>query len=556
MRRAALALFCLFATFQAVAQKWQPINADELKMTSVKEAPGAGAVILWREMNGDDNIYMSSEYVRIKILTEAGRAQADIKLPFYESAQRVQDISGRTIHPDGTIINFDGKVFTKTDRYRGERTVVKSFTLPDVTVGSIVEYKFTRRWDEHTVYNTFWDIQQELFQKHAKFRLKMFEGDLQTRGGTHTYWNSFNLPTGTAVKNQGGALQYELSDIPAFEREENMPPFRQLAIGVYIYYGGSDTKPEEFWRNEGKEWAKSLDHFIGHAGTVQEIALQAAPANLPPAERLHKLYDRAQQIRNLSYERDRTEQEAKAEAINKENNNAEAVLKRGYGVHNQINRTFIALARAAGFEANAMNVASREHTFFNMGMLSSWQLDREIAVVTVDGKDEYLDPGTKFCPYGLLDWRYTYSGGLRQIKGGDTKLAQVPPADYRKAAISRAANVKLDGEGTLTGSFEVLYVGLEALTRRLSGLEEDDAAHRKEIEDEGKQWFPVASDVKLTSLEDWDNPNKPIHAKFSVSVSNFATSTGSRLLLPSSIFANEYRRTFDHESRRYPVYFH
>src|SRR5437588_205121 len=83
----------------------------------------------------------------------------------------------------------------------------------------------------------------------------------------------------TSVQNQGGALQYERSDIPAFEREENMPPFRQLAIGVYIYYGGSDTKPEEFWRNEGKEWAKSLDHFIGHAGTVQEIALQAAPAN-------------------------------------------------------------------------------------------------------------------------------------------------------------------------------------------------------------------------------------------------------------------------------------
>jgi len=128
-------------------------------MTSVKEAPGANAVILYREINGDDNLYSSTEYVRTKILTEAGRSQADIKLPFFESGQRVLDIAGRTIHPDGSIVNFNGKAFTKTDRYHGEKMVVKAFTLPEVTVGSIVEYKFTRRWDEYTVYNVAADVE-------------------------------------------------------------------------------------------------------------------------------------------------------------------------------------------------------------------------------------------------------------------------------------------------------------------------------------------------------------------------------------------------------------
>ncbi|GAC1652024.1 MAG: hypothetical protein NVS9B15_12470 [Acidobacteriaceae bacterium] len=443
------------------AQKWQPVNPDELKMTSVKEAPGANAVILYREINGDDNLYSSTEYVRTKILTEAGRSQADIKLPFFERGQRVMDIAGRTIHPDGSIVNFNGKTFTKTDRYHGEKTVVKAFTLPEVTVGSIVEYKFTRRWDEYTVYNTFWEVQQDLYQKHAKFMLKMFQKALNTRGGTHLLWNAINLPAGTSVKTQGESLSYELSDIPGFEREENMPPYRELAMGVYIYYGGSDVKPQEFWKNEGKEWAKNFDHYIGHAGTVQDVANQVAPASLDPEQRLRKLYERAQQIRNISFERERTEKEAKAEDINKDNQNAENVIKRGYGSHEDINRAFIALARAAGFEASGMEVSSREHVFFNPGMLTSHQLKREIAVVQVNGKPVYLDPGTKFCPYGLLDWRYTSSAGIRQIRGGDTKLEQVPPPDPRQAAVSRGANLEIDADGNLSGSFTVLYQGLE-----------------------------------------------------------------------------------------------
>ncbi len=181
-----------------------------------------------------------------------------------------------------------------------------------------------------------------------------------------------------------------------------------------------------------------MDHFVGHSSTVLNTANQAAPASLAPEQRLRKLYERAQQIRNLSFERDRTQKEAKAEEIAKENNSAEDVIKRGYGTHDEINRTFIALARSAGFTANGMHVASRESTFFNPGMLTGWQLTDEIAVVSVDKKDVYLDPGMKYCPYDLLDWRLTSSEGIRQIKDGETRLEQVPSPDPRRAAVSRA----------------------------------------------------------------------------------------------------------------------
>jgi hypothetical protein len=326
-------------------------------------------------------------------------------------------------------------------------------------------------------------------------------------------------------------------------------------MGVLIYYGGSDTKPDAFWHSEGKDWAKEVDHFIGHGNKVQEAANEVAPATLKPEERLRKLYERAQQIRNLSFEHDKTEQVAKAEEVGKTNSSAEDVIKRGYGTHEQINRTFIGLARAAGFDANAMNVASREDIFFMPNMLTTWQLGNEIAVVTVDGKEEYLDPGMKFCPYGLLDWRLTGSKGLRQIKGGETKLDLVPPPDPRKAAIIRGAQLEMDQEGNIKGTLTVVYQGQEALSLRVGGMDEDEAAHKKDVEDLAKRWFPVASEVKLEELSDWDNFNQAIKAKFSIEMANFGSSMGSRLLVPGNLFANSYKRSFDHEKRKWPVYF-
>ena len=59
---------------------FQPISPEELKMTSEPQAPGAPAVILFREVDRDDNGRTSHEdnYIRIKILTEEGLKYAEV----------------------------------------------------------------------------------------------------------------------------------------------------------------------------------------------------------------------------------------------------------------------------------------------------------------------------------------------------------------------------------------------------------------------------------------------------------------------------------------------
>src|SRR5579863_6964145 len=104
------------AVFAAIAHadQWTAPTAEELKMTSQPEVPGAAAVYLYKEEITDDKLHMWSKYVRLKVLTEAGKEFANVELKQYSSDEggyTISAIAGRTIHPDGTIIPFTGKPF-------------------------------------------------------------------------------------------------------------------------------------------------------------------------------------------------------------------------------------------------------------------------------------------------------------------------------------------------------------------------------------------------------------------------------------------------------------
>ncbi|HSY93631.1 MAG TPA: DUF3857 domain-containing protein, partial [Candidatus Binatus sp.] len=115
-------------------------------MTSEPKAPGAPAIILFHQVDRDDRGQTAHEdvYFRIKILTEEGRKYADVEIPFWKDQGNVINIHARTIKPDGTIINFSGKAFDKSIiKARGVKYLAKTFTMPDVQPGAILEYYYT-----------------------------------------------------------------------------------------------------------------------------------------------------------------------------------------------------------------------------------------------------------------------------------------------------------------------------------------------------------------------------------------------------------------------------
>src|SRR5437899_1805419 len=142
----------------SAGDEWQPVSQEELKMTSEPKAPGAPAIILYRQVDRDDSASRTPhefDYVREKIFTEEGGKYADVEIPFVKNVENIHGIKARTIRPDGTIVNFDGKIYEKEIvKARGFKYLAKTFTLSDVQPGSIIEYHYSADFPEYRIYRS------------------------------------------------------------------------------------------------------------------------------------------------------------------------------------------------------------------------------------------------------------------------------------------------------------------------------------------------------------------------------------------------------------------
>jgi len=538
--------------------EWLPITLEELKMTSEPKAPGAPAIILYRQIDRDDSDARTPHeynYVRTKILTEEGRKYADVEIPFFKENENIVSVRARTIRPDGAIVNFDGKVYEKEIvKARGVKFLAKTFTLSDVQPGSIIEYHYTVDFKEYYVFNSHWTLSEELFTKLGKYTLKPY-----AQFALQWTWPN-GLPEGTAPPAQqndarGNFIRMEARDIPAFQVEDDMPPANAMKYMVDFIYADGDLEkdPEKFWKKRGKKLYDQTEGFVGKRKAMEEAVAQIVSPNDPPQTKLQKIYAKTQSIKNTSYQIERSEQEQKR-SKEKEVGNVEEVLKRGYGDGDQITWLFLGLARAAGFEASPVIMSTREDHFFRKNLMNGRDLHTNIVQVKLDGKEMYLDPGAAFTPFGMLPWTETETPGLKLDKDGGTWVTP-PCPDSSASKIVRKAVMKLNKEGTLEGKLTVTFSGLEAAWRRAKERNQDEVHKKKMLEDYVQEMVPVGINVELTSKPDWASSSPDFVAEYTLEVPGWVSGAGRRALMPMGLFSAPEKHVYEHSTRVHPLYF-
>jgi hypothetical protein len=544
----------------SAGDEWQPITQEELKMTSLPEAPGAAAVFLYREVNRNDFGIQRGRgateynYVRIKIFTEEGRKFANVDIPFQNQRTNISGIRARTIHPDGTIANFDGKIYEQTvEKTHGVKYLAKTFTLPDVGVGSIIEYHFNVDFQDYYLFRSYWVVSAELFTRRAVFSLKPYD-----RYPWTVQWSwPAGLPKGTEPPKEGPdhIVRMTSENIPAFVIEDHMPPRNELEYRVVFTY--HDENPErdvdKYWKQFDKKKNGQVEAFIDKRKAMEQaLASIVAPSDSPEVK-LQKIYARLQQIQNLSYLPRKSAEERKHENI-KENKDVEDLWKHQYGTGWDITWLFLALARAGGMEAYPCLVSGKSEYFFRKERVDGRELDANVVLVKLNGKDRYFDPGAAFTPFGLLPWMETGVDGLRLDKeGGAWIQTPLPPSNESK--ILRKADLKLTDEGDLEGKLTASFTGLESLWRRIDERNQDDTERKKFLEDEVKESIPAGSEVELTKQPEWNNSESPLTAEFRIKVPGWASGAGRRSLLPAALFSANEKHLFQHANRVWPVYF-
>jgi hypothetical protein len=566
---AGLAIAFVLSAFSLEAQtssNWPPTSAQDLALKDNPINPGEPAMILFYGVQNDNNSSSETIFKRIKVFREEGKKYADVEIPYFEKETQVEEIRASVTSPDGKTENFIGTIYDKEIvKMKKFRWSAKTFTLPNVGVGTIIEYSYRLHWhakipdvfrnpSSYIIDGAFaypaaeWPIQHDLSVRHSHFVLHPIKG-------ARTATVRHNLPEDANLRTlMDGTVELTVENVPAFQKEEYSPPEDSLTIRVDVYYVlGIYGDTRYYWVSLARRQAEFFDAFIGKPKNVQkEVDRILSPADSDETK-LRKIYARVQQIRALSYEPEKTKKERKQQNL-KENKNAEEVLNHGYAFENEINWVFVALARAAGFQAFPVRIVARNRSVFTSERPDASQLNSSVVEVRVASGHLFLDPATAYCRFGLLPWEETDAGGIRVDRFAG-EIGSTPKPLSKEAVTERHAEMKLDADGNLEGNLTIAFDGQEALGRRLRAIDQDETQRRKELEEAVQHSLPQGAVVKLLSAGDWETSETPLKAQFQIQVANFASKAGQRLVLPLGIFHANSQNPFISPRRTHPVAF-
>jgi len=551
--------------------QFQTPTPEELKMTADPKAPGAAAVYLNVEEVTNDPRHYAIVYARIKVLTEKGKTLATVDVPFVRKSHfnptdreffnSVTDITGRTIHSDGTIVPLEYKpedqLISKKGEFERDRV---TFTLPSVEVGSIIEYRYQVQNDDKSYSSPNWRIQKDYFVHKAHYAFTPFENyqpnksygsrryliDSKGRAINALIWESI-LPPGVAVKTEAsGSYTLDLTDIPATPQEAWMPPMKSFLWHLSFYYSYANDSGD-YWTSEAKDWSKDVDHFAEATGPIREAVKGLIAPGDSDLDKAKKLYTAVQALDNTNFSRQKEKSELK-ELGEKQAKRAEDTWAQKSGSAKDITRLYLAMLRAAGLTAYDMKVVDRSRGIFNPGYLNFGQLDDDVIILSTGGKDIYLDPGEKMCPFQTMHWRHTGASGVRQSAQG-RPVASTPLQTYADNTLVRIGDVTLDDHGGATGNIRFGMTGQSALYWRQEALRNDLDEVKKRFDRDLETLVPEGIEAHVDHFVAIDNPDAQLIAVIKVQGA-LGTATAKRLMIPGFFFESRGRHPFVDEEKR------
>jgi hypothetical protein len=551
-------LFAQVAGRGVAASSWRQVTAQELKMTADAIGdPEADAAILFREGELNDNYPDGTSlklYIRIKIFNERGRRYRDVQLPYKVELGRVTDVSARTIRPDGTAVEVAGrdifdKVMVKTSHgiWRA-----KVFSMPAVEPGAIIEYRYRQTYPEGFRYFAL-DLQSELFTKELHYSIQP-----QAASKLDVRWVTFNAQDPKRFAPRwDGTFDIRAENIQPFRREPLMPPDLSVKMWGWLYYSNEmETNPDKYWREYAQRMHDRASYETDATGAIRRVVDSITLSTDGPAEKTVRIYNYVQrEIRNVDFKEDGGEGES--ETGLKKNDSAEDTIRRRYGSPRDINRLFIAMLRAAGLDARVAELTTRDENFFHRSFPDSFQLNSEAtAVINRDGSIQFYDPGTQYCPLGMLSWEKEGTTALVYGKR-DSRFVETPVTDATRSGEYRNVAVSLSGDGRIDAQVGLKTIGQRAVELRNEWFDLTPDEQRKRVITTVQDLLPTAtvneSSIVFSNLTDGA---APFLASYSFSAAQFATRTGKRLMLRPALLGHRDETLLPDPRRSNSVYFH
>ena len=171
---------CLFAQTMNVPKvnpKFGKPTKEEMEMSVYEPDTTAAAVCLYKETEiyYEDlriiPIIVYKNKVRVKILKESGVSYANVSIPFYKELENVKATAYNV--ENGKMVATKMKDAQVFKEQVSESYILTKFTVPQVRVGTVIEFEYEMRTHGRYDIQRAWRVQEEIPVRYASYEVEL-----------------------------------------------------------------------------------------------------------------------------------------------------------------------------------------------------------------------------------------------------------------------------------------------------------------------------------------------------------------------------------------------
>ncbi|MHC0446885.1 DUF3857 domain-containing protein [Flavobacterium sp. 3-218] len=561
----------LGSTITIQAQKYElgKVTISELNEKVHPKDSSAPAAILFKKgrtyfgYNKDVGFYANHVCeVKIKIYKKEGLSWADQKVRFYIGYEKLNEdrleFSDAVTYnlENGTIVktklNNQGEFKTKINKYWKEKTI----TLPNVKVGSIIEYKYVLKSENLIKFPDF-DIQFDIPVDYFYYKTQIPEffiykpiliggipltTESKFTSASQSFDNAYSQTSSFSYKQI--ETFYEGKDVPALKEEpyiNNLENYRGSIQQELERVRMPDQPVKDYsltWEGvaqtifKDESFGKQLNEASLFTDDLNKLLTNVEDKN----ERLNLIFTYVKNRMNWNEINSCHTEKGVVKAYKDQTGNVA-----------EINFILINMLRAAGIEANPVLVSTIQNGLPVYPTRTGFNY--VIVAADIDGKRILLDATHKLTspnilPLNVLNWK-----GRLVKKDGSSQEIELDPASQSKEIYTLM--VKVDPDGKMNGQARVQRTDYDAYSFREENNAKTEDSYLEKFEN--KLGGLTISNYKIENQK--SNLDQSVIETFTFASDSRSDIINGKIFVNPLLFFTQTKNPFNQENRVMPVYF-
>ena len=456
-------------------------SGEEFSPKSFEKYKSSEAVVIYDigksyfvNTNNGFRLYFE-RHTKIKILSKAGIENAKIEIPYYvdNEFEDVEEVEGNTYNFE----NGDLKISSLNkknifDEKVNPRWMVKKFVMPNVTEGSIIEYKY-RIISPYFFNFRNWDFQSKIPVIYSEYLTKMipFYAYSYLLQGASKFDSMENYQDSGSDKYFGPinyrdmVYKFVMKDLPAFKDEAfiSSPEDYKVKLNFQL---SAIVNQEGTERKIMSTWPKLINDLLDDEEFGKYIKT-STKISKPIFDSWGKSFATENEKADYILKFIKANYTWNSETDKMTHRSVKEFIKQKTGNTAEINLYLVGMLRSAGLEANPVIISTRKHGKILTDYPFLHFFNDVLAGVKIDGKFRLLDGTDPLCTFEEIPTNCVNDKGLvvAKIKDIDTQWVTY---NYGKfSEYNQNAELWLNANGdSIIGDFTVNSTGYEALNLR------------------------------------------------------------------------------------------